>query len=258
MNDHSEMLLQQIESMNLHRTIQDSNEENTHILSPSKDTYGALIYAFEFFNQGLFSASLPNCIITLPQGRRAALGYFCGKSWGKASQGDRCDEIALNPAYFQDHSTERVLSTLVHEMVHLQQFHFYKPGKSGYHNKEWGRLMRKVGLIPSSTAQPGGDDIGRSVSHYIEEGGAFQRVCRELLQAGFVIPWHTITPSAGNDDGDGIEGDELDDDDNPTTKRKRASKTKYSCSGCRLNAWAKPDVLILCGTCQLQLVAAIS
>jgi hypothetical protein len=31
----------------------------------------------------------------------------------------------------------RSLSTLVHEMAHLQQNHFGKSSRTGYHNKEW-------------------------------------------------------------------------------------------------------------------------
>jgi transcription elongation factor Elf1 len=30
---------------------------------------------------------------------------------------------------------------------------------------------------------------------------------------------------------------------------KAASKTKYTCPGCGLNAWAKPEVNLVCGDC---------
>ena len=30
---------------------------------------------------------------------------------------------------------------------------------------------------------------------------------------------------------------------------KAASKTKYSCPGCGLNAWAKPETTLYCGEC---------
>jgi len=35
-----------------------------------------------------------------------------------------------------------------------------------------------------------------------------------------------------------------------TRKKKTASKTKYTCPGCGLNAWAKPEAPLVCGTCQ--------
>jgi len=70
-------------------------------------------------------------------------------------------------------------------MAHLQQHHFGKPSRVSYHNKEWARMMRAIGLIPSDTGQPGGREVGQKVSHYIEEGGAFARACAELVSNGF-------------------------------------------------------------------------
>jgi hypothetical protein len=32
-------------------------------------------------------------------------------------------------------------------------------------------------------------------------------------------------------------------------KAKKASKTKFTCPKCAQNAWAKPDALLICGTC---------
>ena len=32
--------------------------------------------------------------------------------------------------------------------------------------------------------------------------------------------------------------------------KKNASKTKYTCPGCGRNAWAKPDVRLICGDCE--------
>lgn len=249
-NNLSNTYVQENSSEILHRTKQNFCSEGTDVINPSKDVYGALIFLFEYFNQRLFHATLPNCIITLPKGRKTALGYFWGKNWARTNRSDVCDEIALNPMFFQGSSPERILSTLVHEMVHLQQCHFGKPGKGAYHNKEWGRLMRKVGLFPSSTGKEGGAETGRRVSHFIEEDGAFQRVCKELLEQGFTIPWHVISPPN--------KEKENDEEGNDIARKKRESKTKYTCPDCELKAWAKPNVFILCGTCQQELMAAAS
>jgi len=100
-------------------------------------------------------------------------------------------------------------------------------------------MMRQVGLIPSETGKPGGKETGQAVLDYIEEGGRFQRVCQQMLATGFVIPWHTIV------------------EDHETAHKKRASKTRYTCSSCGLNAWAKPDVRILCVECQYELAASL-
>ncbi len=254
MNELSAAQFQGNGSEIFHRTMQNSEAENAALISPSRESYGALIYLFDYLNEQLFNRTLPPCIITMPRSRRPQRGYFCGESWGKANQGVMCDEIALNPIHFQGSSTEQTFSTLVHEMVHQFQAYNGTPGKGAYHNKEWGELMRQVGLIPSSTAKPGGKETGRSVSHYIEEGGAFQRVCQKLLDTGFVIPWHAITPQDSDDDDNSGDDDDVDGDN--AAKKKRASKTKYTCPGCTLNAWAKPDVCILCGTCHQELMVA--
>ena len=38
-------------------------------------------------------------------------------------------------------------------------------------------------------------------------------------------------------------------------KRKAASKTKYTCPDCGVNAWAKPLVALICGDCDQPLLA---
>jgi hypothetical protein len=70
-------------------------------------------------------------------------------------------------------------------------------------------------------------------SHYINQDGSFKTVCAELLHKGFVVPYV-----------DQWEEGEA----RITRKKKAASKTKYTCPTCDLNAWAKPNVLLICGT----------
>lgn len=250
LSNHLNAMTSDVKSLDLYRTKQNFREEEENVLSPSRDSYGALIFLYDFFNARLFNGKLPACLITLPRRSQWEGGYFLPETWANASHTYTTDEIALNPLHFQSYSTEFILSILVHEMVHLEQHHFGKPGRGRYHNKQWARMMRQVGLIPSDTGKPGGKDTGDSMSHFVEEGGAFHRSCQELLQVGFVIPWHTFNPLAGDDNSEGSDGDDSEDNENSLTKKKRASKTKYSCSGCGLNAWAKPNVSIFCGTCR--------
>lgn len=63
------------------------------------------------------------------------------------------------------------------------------------------------------------------MSHYIIDGGAF-----DLAEKKFkgVIAWR----------GQPIE-----------RVKKGSKRTKYTCPQCELNAYAKPDVMLLCGTC---------
>src|SRR5262249_6191740 len=142
------------------------------------------------------------------------------------------DEIALNPATFASRTPPEILSTLVHEMVHLWQHHCGKPSRRTYHNKEWAAKMREVGLIPSNTGKPRGKETGQNMTHYIEEGGRFERACAAYLATEATILYHD---RAGNDEA------------TKTRRKKAVSKTKYTCADCGLNAWAKPEAPLVRG-----------
>ena len=207
---------------------------------PTTQTYLGLTEAYAFFNERLFANKLPPCLITL-QRRRGAYGYFSGQRFTTRDGTQATDEIALNPRYFAERSIESTLATLVHEMVHLQQEHFGKPSRGSYHNQEWARMMRAVGLIPSSTGEPGGKETGQRVSHYIEEDGRFALACADLLATRTgMVPFVEAGSEA----------------DRETREKKAACKTKYTCPGCGANAWAKPETGLGCTDCNLPLEAA--
>ncbi len=201
-------------------------------INPTQRTYKTLDDAYRFFNERLFGGKLPGCLITMQRSSKA-YGYFAGGRFGSMDGREVTDEIALNPSHFRSRSTEQSLSTLVHEMAHLQQHHFGKPSRASYHNKEWAQMMRAVGLIPSDTGAPGGREVGQKVSHYIEAGGAFERACAELMAGGF----------------DALYVELWSEGEAAKRKKKSASKTRYTCPTCQLNAWAKPDVRLVCGDC---------
>jgi hypothetical protein len=96
--------------------------------------------------------------------------------------------------------------------------------------------MRSVGLIPSETGQEGGKETGQKVSHYIEPGGPFEKACSAFLASNSAVLYHD---RAG--------------EDAEARRKKAASKTKYTCPVCELNAWAKPDVVLICGECNEEL-----
>ena len=103
-----------------------------------------------YLNRTLFDGELPNCLITLQRSKRS-YGYFCGDRFGRAD-GLVTDEIALNPRYFHDRPVADVLSTLAHEMAHLWQHHYGKPGRGRYHNREWAATDE--GDRPAARAAP--------------------------------------------------------------------------------------------------------
>lgn len=207
--------------------------------NPTATNYNAMQFAYEHFNLQLFGDQLPPCLITL-QRKNKAYGYFAGERFGATVGKDVTDEIALNPTHFADRGTEKVLSTLVHEMVHVWQHHFGTPPRKSYHNKEWAEKMHAVGLTPSSTGEPGGNETGQKVSHYVADGGAFAKSCAGLLGHGFKLPY--------------IE--RWSEDDQKKAKKKAESKTKFTCEECDANAWGKPNLHIICGDCDVAMVAA--
>lgn len=191
--------------------------------------YEAFQQAYDFFNAELFSGSLPNVLVTL-QRHAKAYGYFSAERFIGRNGQEVAHELALNPDHF-GRTDEKILSTLAHEMVHVwQQTHGTAPRKS-YHDRQWAAKMKEVGLHPSDTGEPGGKETGQKVTHYIIEGGAFALAVAKLQASGFEIRWQSRT--------DGQE----------ERKKKAASKTKYTCPSCDLNAWAKPGAVLICGEC---------
>ena len=202
------------------------------LANPTQRTYSSLTTAYDFFNRELFGDELPPCLITV-QRHKGAYGYFSGERFVSVADPEEVtDEIALNPAHFATRSPEEVLATLVHEMVHLWQHHFGKQARRSYHDRQWAAKMREVGLIPSDTGEPGGKETGQKMTHYIEQDGPFARACARLLAEQPAMLYHD---RASEDAG--------------ARRKKAASKTKYTCPSCELNAWAKPDVRLICGDC---------
>lgn len=235
-----------------------SARHNGHILpAPITTTgraYHGLDSAFRYFNAALFGGKLPDVVITM-QRHKGSRGYFAGARFadtaavetagpdGKPAvdKSSLVDEIAMNPAQFKGRTTREVLSTLVHEMTHVEQHHFGKPSRAGYHNAEWGTYMDRVGLTPTDTGAEGGKRTGQSVTHMIVLGGPFDKACAAFFKSGGKVT---------------LYGDKwLSADDAAKVKRKGASKTKYTCPCCGMNAWAKPDVRINCGECEEELEA---
>lgn len=230
-------------------------------MRPTQEAYEELQQAYDWFNKTLFGGTLPPCLITLQRNKRT-FGFFYGSRFVNR-QSLKTDEIAINPAFFAVRSAEDVLSTLVHEMVHLWQYHFGKPGRRGYHNKAWGMKMKEIGLHPSHTGQPDGKETGEQMTHFILADGAYIKACRGLLATRFALSWYDrfpaqvghIAPSGGGVEislapVDAVRGlDVITDPVEPD----RSNRHKYQCPECGINAWAKPNLHLVCGACRVDL-----
>jgi predicted SprT family Zn-dependent metalloprotease len=191
--------------------------------------YKKLDAAFEFFNMRLFKGELPPCLITLNR-KRNAKGYFFGGMFVSRLASKKVDEIALNPETFEDRTDKDILSTLAHEMVHLQQHHFGKPSRNAYHNRQWADWMEEIGLMPTDTGKEGGKRTGQRVTHYIIEGGLFDLACDVWLKGEDVqIGFNSLRGGS--------------------SKSNSNSKVKYTCPECGQNCWAKPNAILKCGIC---------
>jgi predicted SprT family Zn-dependent metalloprotease len=195
-------------------------------LQPTRETYNALQDAFNWFNRELFNSNLPQVLIVLHR-KKGAKGYFWAEMW--QGESERLDEIALTPETL-NRSDKEILSTLVHEMVHLWQHHEGKPSRNAYHNKEWAEQMEEIGLHPTHNGQWDGKPTGQKVTHLIVEGHRFDTSATAFLADRKVINWYGITQGA---------------------KETKKNKVLYTCS-CQpvVKVWGKPGLLIACEICE--------
>lgn len=215
---------------------------NEHVVRQNEPAATVLAYselqvAYDFFNRELFDGRLPPALITLSRAHKNAKGYYWGERFARRDGEEVIDEIALNPSTLTmlDRDDRDILSTLVHEMTHLEQKHFGKAPKGGYHDVAWGKLMDAVGLEPTSTGAAGGKRTGTKVTHMIVDGGRFDVACAKLLKDGFVIPYMDR---------------KFSDAEQERAKKKTQSKTKFCCPTCDAAAWGKPTLQVVCGDCE--------
>lgn len=161
-------------------------------IRPTIETYRELELAYVFFNERLFENKLPSCLITLQREKRT-LGFHAHGRFVNAN-GEKIDELALNPSYFGVRSIKQTLSTLVHEQAHALMDVLGIQSRRGYHCKKWGNIMKNIGLHPSNTGRFGGKETGQQMSHYIIKGGAFDLACDELLSSEFKLSWFDRYP----------------------------------------------------------------
>lgn len=231
--------------------------------NPTTQAYEELEAAFDHFNAALFNGQLPHCLITL-QRKKRTYGYFSSKRFVRRHDKVLTDEIAMNPAYFAVVPMLEILQTLVHEMTHAWQFHFGKPGRRGYHNKEWANKMESIGLMPSSTGQPGGAKTGEKIADYAIAGGRFMQAADELMADGFGISWLDRFPVRLPSSMPGAVALDSADDDNMAADAdtglddelagllveqsgNKSNRVKYRCASCGVQAWGKPGLRLLCG-----------
>lgn len=202
----------------------------------TKEQYDVLDAAYCFFNKILFGNTLPDVMIVLHR-KKSSRGYFHAERFaerekpkGKKAVRQSYDELSLNPDEFE-RTDIAILSTLVHEMVHVWQYRCTeKFPRNGYHDKKWGAKMKEVGLYPSNTGSEGGKETGQKMTHYIIKGGAFERHALKFIKTNKIRLSSFPMLSAESKGG--------------------KNKTKYQC-GCGTNIWAKSGLHVTCDECEM-------
>ena len=191
----------------------------------SQKFYADFQYAFNFFNKELFKNQLESCLISI-RAKANSAGYFAPERF-VGEQEKYIHEIAINPNILNK-DNGYIFSTLVHEMVHLWQKEYGKPGKNQYHNKEFANKMMAVGLMPSSTGRPEGKTTGQHMSDYPIPNGIFLKTLDKLIaHRTFNFFWENLNPK----------------------KPGVNSKVKFTCMRCGQNAWGKVTLQIKCLFC---------
>lgn len=219
-------------------------------LTPTEEQYLALNKAYKYFNRKLFKNALPGCILNFSR-KKNTHGFLAPERWRRVGEEKHSvHEISLTPTTLYREPIE-VFSTLVHEMVHLWQWEFANPSRSGYHNKEWATKMIEVGLIPSDTGQPGGKQTGQRMTHFIEKGGRYENAFKSMPEK-YTLPFTSLegdimrsllSGGAGSSKGNEGKGGKK------SLRPRSRNKTKYSCPRCKVNLWGRPNLKIRCEDC---------
>ncbi len=203
--------------------------------APSVEIATELQTAFDHFNSRLFEGKLEPVIFSNCRLKKAK-GYFWAKQWARRKDlKGLVHEIGLDFAKLHGENDKEVLSTLVHEMVHLLVEQLGKSPKKSYHCKFWVAGMHKVGLEPvilSSKGQPLDKATGPNATHTIPAGGAYDEAFKALAATGFKLSWAS-QPVVEPEKKEG-------------KKKKAGAKAKHACPTCNANAWGKPSMVITC------------
>lgn len=216
----------------------------------TRQQFNTLEDLFVYYNDKLFVGKLPYCLVNLSR-HRQAVGFFIEKNWQSAS-GETKHEISINPDTL-GMGDEFWHSTLVHEMVHMWQFEFGKPSRYNYHNKEWALKMMDIGLMPTTTGQPGGKPIGQNMDHYVMEGRGFALAFNSISEqelSSLRLPYiNTASMKLMATAADEGVGETNPEESQGEEKESRSGKKiKYTC-GCGSNVWGKSGLNLHCNSC---------
>lgn len=189
-------------------------------------------------NADKFGGQLEEPIITIMSTPRAYGHVTCGKVW--KSKDTYRYELNIGAGTL-DRPIESVVSTLLHEMVHIfnlqNNIQDCSRGNT-YHNKKFRDKATEVGLIIEYDKVIGWSVTSPSESliEYIVDNGwediLINRQESLRIRTGTDSPSKTISPDSGD-----------------SKTKKKSSTRKYQCPCCGMSVRATKTVNILCGDC---------
>lgn len=203
-------------------------------LLKSSRVCGYLEKMFRQLNEDMFHGELEVPIITIQSTPRAYGHITVGKVWDNA-KGTRQYELNIGAGTL-NRPIENVVSTMLHEMVHLYHLmHDIQDCSRGntYHNKKFKAKAEEVGLVIEYDSRIGWSITSPSealIEYIINQGWSEILINRE---ESYKI---SIGGKAGNADTD-----------SPT--RKPSSTRKYQCPHCGMSVRATKTVRIMCVDC---------
>lgn len=200
--------------------------------------------AFAWFNEQLWDNQLPIDTVVFWHRQPKANGYF-GPHRFKNDKGVLVSELALNPDWLGKRTDLDILSTLVHEMCHLERL-LLDPGDwpGAYHCQKWVDMMERVGLIPVAMekGKRNGKKTGYSVTHDIDEDGLFLIAAEKFLASHpHPFPLRAIDAIEA-----GIMKNRNLKKSKPTSGGSRTSKLSFHCPHCDTRIYGKADTKVYC------------
>ena len=199
-------------------------------------TAGYLEKMFRTLNSKYFDGRLEEPIITVQSTPRAYGHITVGKSWRKGQE--HRHELNIGAGTL-DRPIESIVSTLLHEMVHLWNLQTgVKDCSRGgtYHNKRFKQAAEERDLIISYDGTIGWsitEPSDRLLEFIIEQGWCDIQMNR--------IEWQYIPTGVGTDNKTGTA--------TPTTTGKPSHTRKYQCPCCGNSVRATKQVNITCIDC---------
>lgn len=203
---------------------------------------GYLEKIYRELNKDKFNGELEECIITV-QSTRGTYGHVtCSRIWkvNKADEKINCYELNI-AAGTLNRPIENIVSTMLHEMVHIYNLmHCVQDCSRGntYHNKRFKEKAESVGLKIDYDSRIGWSITSPTeelINYIIEKGWTEILINRD---EGFSF-------SGGSTGGRSVD----DSDSDGSTTKKPSSTRKYQCPCCGLSVRATRTVRIICVDC---------